>query len=152
MRLANDFMKKANKFRKQNWSAPTTMAVFIIICMIIIFSFETIGLAKKEKNLDYRHVTPEKIIKIVGEKKAQSGNSSINERYDFLLFKTRAVLNNQIKSIYMKNKEQHLEQMLKMMVNGARDQIIYENKDREILGLLLNENCLLGREGEFFDF
>ena len=62
MKFTNAIIKKANHLRKKNWSAPTIMSVFIIICMIIIFSFETLGLANKEKNLDYRHTTPEKSI------------------------------------------------------------------------------------------
>jgi hypothetical protein len=59
MLLTNNFMKKANQFRKQNWSAPTIMTVFIIICMIVIYSVECLGLANKEKNLEFRHITPE---------------------------------------------------------------------------------------------
>ena len=49
------FFKKFNQIRKQNWSAPTTMSVFIIICMIFIFSFESLGLIKKKKNLHMRY-------------------------------------------------------------------------------------------------
>ena len=60
MRLSQAFIKKANYIRKQNWSAPTTMSAFIIVCMIVIYSFESIGLLNKEKNLDYRLTTPEK--------------------------------------------------------------------------------------------
>ena len=54
------FFRKANQFRKQNWSAPTIMGVFIIICMMVIFSFETLGLSQKHKNLDMRVTAPEK--------------------------------------------------------------------------------------------
>ncbi len=50
---------KLNQLRKKNWSAPTIMSVFILISMIIVFSFEAIGLAKKEKNLEFRMTTPE---------------------------------------------------------------------------------------------
>jgi hypothetical protein len=60
--MLNGIIKKANQIRKQNWSAPTIFSVFITICMIIIYSFETIGLANKEKNLDFRYTTPEKSI------------------------------------------------------------------------------------------
>jgi hypothetical protein len=60
MTFSKNFVRKANQFRKQNWSAPTIMSVFIIICMVVIYSFETVGLLNKEKNLDFRHTTPEK--------------------------------------------------------------------------------------------
>ena len=52
MIYANRLIRKANQIRKQNWSAPSIMAAFIIVCMIIIYSFEKLGLAKKEKNLE----------------------------------------------------------------------------------------------------
>jgi uncharacterized sodium:solute symporter family permease YidK len=60
MLFSKNFMRKANQFRKQNWSAPTIMTVFIIVSMIIVYSFESLGLANKEKNLDFRYTTPEK--------------------------------------------------------------------------------------------
>ncbi len=50
-------MKVINRIkhlRRKNWSAPITMSVFIIICMIVVFSFETLGLSNKERNLEYR--------------------------------------------------------------------------------------------------
>jgi hypothetical protein len=42
------------KFNTQNWSAPKKMTVFILICMILVFSFESLGLTNKEGNLDIR--------------------------------------------------------------------------------------------------
>lgn len=56
--------KKFNQIRKQNWSAPTTMSVFIIICMIFIFSFESLGLMNKEKNLNMRYDLLEEGLKL----------------------------------------------------------------------------------------
>jgi len=50
---------KLNQLRKKSWSAPTVMTVFILISMIIVFSFEAIGLTNKEKNLEFRMTTPE---------------------------------------------------------------------------------------------
>jgi hypothetical protein len=58
--FSKNFMRKANQFRKQNWSAPTIMTVFIIICMVIIYSMESLGLANKDRNLEFRYTTPEK--------------------------------------------------------------------------------------------
>ena len=61
MHYANQVASKFNRIRKKNWSAPTIMAAFIIVCMIIVYSFESLGLAKREKNLDYRSTAPERI-------------------------------------------------------------------------------------------
>jgi hypothetical protein len=59
MMCSKNFARKANQFRKQNWSAPTIMSAFIVVCMVLVFSFESIGLLNKEKNLDFRISTPE---------------------------------------------------------------------------------------------
>lgn len=60
--LCRIFSKKINSVRRQNWSAPAIMSAFLLISMIIIFSFETLGLSNKDKNLEVRTFTPEKRI------------------------------------------------------------------------------------------
>lgn len=50
-------VRKFNQIRKQNWSAPAVMSVFIVSCMLVVFSLETVGLLKREKNLEVRHRT-----------------------------------------------------------------------------------------------
>ena len=60
MTFSKKFALKFYQFRHKNWSAPTIMSVFIVICMIVIYSMESIGLLHKEKNLIYRIKTPEK--------------------------------------------------------------------------------------------
>lgn len=47
---------KVNQMRKQNWSAPAIMTVFILICMFLVFSFESIGVLRRENNLNHRVV------------------------------------------------------------------------------------------------
>lgn len=59
MMFANNLIKKANQIRKQNWSAPTIMTAFIVLCMFIVYSFETIGILNKERNIDFRITSPE---------------------------------------------------------------------------------------------
>jgi hypothetical protein len=56
MLSVNKFMSKVNILRKQNWSAPAIMTVFIIICMFLVFSFESIGILRRETNLYHRVV------------------------------------------------------------------------------------------------
>ena len=53
-------VNKLNKIRKQKWSGPLVIAIFLIISMLLVFSFEAIGIFQKEKNLDIRTVTPTK--------------------------------------------------------------------------------------------
>ena len=52
---------KLNNLRKKQWSAPATMTVFILICMLIVFSMEALGLTNKEKNLQLRKMTYKEI-------------------------------------------------------------------------------------------
>lgn len=82
------FCRKFNQFRKQNWSAPTIMSVFIAICMLCIFSLETIGLLNTSRNLPYRMGAPEISIKINSDEKKsletnllnlEDGSAAINE-------------------------------------------------------------------------
>jgi len=54
MLFAKKVNLKMNQIRKQNWSAPAIMTVFILICMFVVFSFETIGILRRESNLDHR--------------------------------------------------------------------------------------------------
>lgn len=51
--ILKNFVARKMKSTK-SWSAPTFMTVFICICMIIIFSFESLGLTNKDKNLEFR--------------------------------------------------------------------------------------------------
>ena len=41
---------------KKTWSAPKIISVFIIFSMFIVFSFEQIGLFRKENNLNSQAV------------------------------------------------------------------------------------------------
>ncbi len=54
MLYVNKSIEKINKFRKQNWSAPAIMTVFILSSMFLVFSFESIGILRRETNLDHR--------------------------------------------------------------------------------------------------
>lgn len=40
--------------KKTSWSAPATMAAVFLVGMLLIFSFESLGLAKRELNLEHR--------------------------------------------------------------------------------------------------
>ena len=51
MFIGNYLSNKYQQYRKKTWSAPMLMSVFIIISMLLVFSFEQIGLFRKESNL-----------------------------------------------------------------------------------------------------
>jgi hypothetical protein len=76
--LKNVLNRKLNEIKKRNCSAPFTLTVFLITSMLIIFSLESLGLLRKEKNLDYRIPTPEINIKLVNIE-----NNKIQENSEF---------------------------------------------------------------------
>ena len=54
MLFAKQFTNKVSNYRKQNWSAPSKMIIFIFLSMLVVFSFESMGLFRRERNLDSR--------------------------------------------------------------------------------------------------
>jgi hypothetical protein len=50
------FKNKARKLAKQTWAGPGKFGVFIVICIIVIAFFESLGLSNREKNLELRNV------------------------------------------------------------------------------------------------
>ena len=132
MYYAAQLGKKINRIRKKNWSAPTIMGIFIIICMIIIFSFESLGLSNKERNLDNRITSPEKLIKVISNevkiaKSCKNNNTMDNDCITNL--NSDHLLNGKIrfKILAEKDKEKHLIEMQSILVDAANYQFHYEN-------------------------
>jgi len=154
MMFTRNLVKKANSIRKQNWSAPSIMATFIFVCMIIIFSFESLGILNKEKNLDYRITSPEKFIKVIsvektvtikakrasnnngkGELKNTDGSSPKNDDHD------DETHNSSFKFKEMKEqmKEARVEEMMNILVSGATNQYEYLNSQGVFTGNEISE-------------
>lgn len=148
MLFSKSFLRKANQFRKQKWSAPTVMGVFILICMMLVFGFESLGIAQKEKNLDYRIVTPEKcksnffyfLLILVIETITKDKISSISKNKANPTNKDLEVVSERIKVLTMKNKEEQTEQLMNMLVKGAHDQINYLKDTQEYMDANLEED------------
>ena len=56
MLFGKNITSKVQQYRKKTWSAPMLMSVFIILSMFLVFSFEQIGLFRKENNLSSQAV------------------------------------------------------------------------------------------------
>ena len=50
------FKNKARKLAKQTWAGPGKFGVFIVLCIIVVATFESLGLSNREKNLEMRSV------------------------------------------------------------------------------------------------
>ena len=108
---------KARKFAKQTWAGPGKFGVFIVICIIIIATFESLGLSNREKNLELRSIplvavqlnlkTIEEGIKV--ENQSDNNNSvQVNKKIE-----ESAEVNKEVRE--------------NMMLSAAVDQYLYEN-------------------------
>lgn len=131
MKIAKNTLKKLSQLRKKNWSAPAIISAFILTMMIIVYSFESIGLLNKERNLDMRLSNPESLIKtsykdlkeIYSDKfDSHQINPTSEEnahlKKDFVL--------NKINIHSKKSKEIYIETINKILIEGAISQIRFE--------------------------
>jgi hypothetical protein len=133
MYYAAQFGKKINRIRKKNWSAPTIMGAFILTCMIIIYSFEYLGLTNKEKNLDHRITNPENLIKVVSN--TVKINRHIQENTP-----PENLGSTYFKFLTQKDKEKHLIEMKNILLEAAEHQYNYENPESFMQKLLKSYN------------
>lgn len=115
---------KARKLAKQTWAGPGKFGVFIVICIIVIAFFESLGLSNREKNLELRNVhsvviplnyNVEKMNEAVDLIKKEINISSSIEEKIKLSF-----------NIEIDNKNIEREDIL---LFGAMDQYLFENKE-----------------------
>lgn len=104
-------LNRIKHLRKKNWSAPVTMSVFIFICMIVVFSFETLGLSNKERNLEYR-----KSREILLKPFETVNNNNQEPEIDQSVFE---ILN----SVSKTSKKDNIDRINLMLLNAAQEQI-----------------------------
>lgn len=137
MQLINDYLNfdyLTNKIRiliKQILTGSGNIGVFIILSIIVVATFESLGLSNREKNLEHRLIqnmdlSIESIDKsyyqgsriiINGELK----NLNLNNNCDFLIQK--------LKTDSRKDLENKKLERNKILFTGAIEQYLYENKD-----------------------
>ena len=118
--LSKIYLKNlAKKYYKRTLAGPGKFGVFIFLCLIIIFSFETLGLSNIESNLEIRTIN-KRVIPVVQfqEKKANNARST---------YKRSSTLDNKLrKSNEFDNEKKKLE-MANILFAGAIQQQNYEN-------------------------
>jgi hypothetical protein len=113
------FKNQARKLAKQTWAGPGKFGVFILLCIMIVATFESLGLSNREKNLEFRSVqkivipiySMEKNIAELSET-PESNSNLLNER---IKISTQIDLDNKILG------------REKILLNGAMEQNIFEN-------------------------
>ena len=118
--LSKIYLKNlAKKYYKRTLAGPGKFGVFILLCIMIVATFESLGLSNREQNLEYRSVqkivipikTMDKNVAEISES-TESNSNLLNER---LKISTQTDLKNKI-----------LERE-KILLNGAMEQNIFEN-------------------------
>jgi len=116
----NEYLRnKARKLAKQTWAGPGKFGVFIVICIIVIAFFESVGLSNREKNLELRNV--HNIVMPTNYK-----IEKINEGVDQL--KSQLVLSSQTQSIKIDSEKKNADRV-NILLLGAMEQYLFEHKD-----------------------
>ena len=114
---SKEYLKiKARKIAKQTWAGPGKFGVFIIICIIIIATFESLGLSNREKNLELRNVPLVAVqlnLKNIEEGANSQSDSSLTQNQT-----------NQIKEANSNFQSQ-------MILSAAVEQYLYENNSAD---------------------
>ena len=106
------FKIKARKIAKQTWAGPGKFGVFIVICIIIIATFESLGLSNREKNLELRSVP---LVAVQHNLKSIEEGVKADSQDNKLRYRG-------IKDLENSNKLRD-----DMLLYGAVDQYLYEN-------------------------
>ena len=114
---------KATRIAKYSCSGPGKFAVFIILCIIVIATFESLGLTNKERNLDSRKVDNLIKFNIRQHNEQQQERISKTELINY----QNDILNEKLKIFSRKNMEEKNFEREKMLISAALDQFIYEN-------------------------
>ena len=146
---SKEYLKnKARQFAKHTWAGPGKFGVFIILCIIVVATFESLGLSNREKNLEVRNVqnivfpvtiindkTKKEVLESI-MKNENPNTDSLNEK-----LKISAVLDFERKSAERES----------LLIYAALDQYLYENnyvvnndnKTKQVLSILLrNQNII----------
>lgn len=115
------FKNKARKLAKQTWAGPGKFGVFIVLCIIVVATFESLGLSNREKNLEFRSVhnivipVAEKVsLDSVDQNKNEANVESLQEK-----IKQSAHIDFQKKILEREN----------ILLFGAVDQYLFEHQD-----------------------
>ncbi len=119
------FKNKARKIAKQTWAGPGKFGVFILLCILIVATFESLGLSNRERNLEMRSVqnivipVHDKVSIDTAEPMKSEGGVNTNTESLQEKLKISAHIDFQKKSLEREN----------ILLFGAVDQYLFENQN-----------------------
>lgn len=128
---------QARKYYKRTLAGPGKFGVFILLCILIIFSFEALGLSNRENNLEYRTIN-KKVIPVKIQEKKSNDSQDLKRR--------SSTLDNKLKVFNEIDSERKIHLIEKILYKGALEQKHYENS------VLLNKLNSIKDYFDNFDF
>jgi len=119
MQSKDYFKNKARKLAKQTWAGPGKFGVFIVLCIIVVATFESLGLSNREKNLEFRNV--QNIVIPVTEKITVEVEQGKNEE-------KIAELQEKLKISAHIDFEKKILERENILLYGAVDQYLFEHQ------------------------
>lgn len=136
--FSNEYIKnKAKRFAKQTWAGPGKFGVFIILCIFVVATFESLGLSNREKNIEFRNLS-NLVIATEGQDPSDISYADLNKPTKIKNLNDEE-FNHKIKISTQKNIEDKNLERGKMLLNAAVDQFIYENDETENLKFVSQE-------------
>jgi hypothetical protein len=123
MQSTKEILKnKVKKIAKQTWAGPGKFGVFIVICIFIVATFESLGLSNREKNLELRSI-PSIVIPVSNEpEKSQSELMKISDTVK------DSSLTEKLKISTLLDFEKKNMKRENIILYGAVDQYLFEHK------------------------
>jgi hypothetical protein len=119
---SREYLKnKVRKIAKQTWAGPGKFGVFIILCIMVVATFESLGLSNREKNLELRSV-PNIIIPITDKVSLDNVDLYKNEA------NTESFQEKLKQSAHIDFEKKILERE-NILLYGAVDQYLFEHKN-----------------------
>jgi hypothetical protein len=119
---SREYLKnKARKIAKQTWAGPGKFGVFIVLCIMVVATFESLGLSNREKNLELRSV-PNIIIPVTDKVSLDTLDQNKNDA------KSESFQEKLKQSAHIDFEKKILERE-NILLYGAVDQYLFEHKN-----------------------
>lgn len=142
---SKEYLKnKARQIAKQTWAGPGKFGVFIVLCIIVVATFESLGLSNREKNLEIRNVQNVVFPVTINEKKQKEELVSIikNEKPNTQSLVEKLKISAKI------DFERKSAERENLLIYAAMDQLLFEHnlvvndseKTKQVLSILLKKS------------
>lgn len=127
--LQTSFNRKIANSLKKKWSAPSIMSAFLIICMLFIYSCESLGLSSTSIHITAKTNLPQTKVTLMPEAMIPSINKGQA---------IKAIESESINTIIKITQERKVLLMKQILLDGAYEQIQYSDRKDSIENTLFD--------------